>query len=593
MVMPSRQHAWMLAACFCCWLPTVCGCSTMMPSRPEGCERMTRKSLIRGAAILAAAGLVNRFLGAAARIALPTLIGDEGVGLYQMAYPVYGVFLVVSTAGIPVAVSKLVAEQAARNDASGALKVLKVAAAILVLTGTFFSVALALGAGPIARHLARDARASLAIIAVSPAVLILSVTSAFRGYFQGLQNMGPSAVSQVAEQVIRVAAMIGLAWLLLPRGIEYSAAGANLGAVLGGAAGFLVLMVAYFRLEHVPGTWRVTWRQIRDAFARRAAAGRRAEPSTDPSSYMATTLGLTRRIFQLSLPVVLAAAIMPLMQFLDIAIVPMRLGAAGFAADEITRLFGRLTGMAQPLMYFPTLVTAAIAASSVPAISEALARSDGATLSGRAQEAIRLGFLFALPSAVGLFIFAREFSLMLRWPAEVEVPLRALAFGTMFLALQQISSGILQGLGAVGVPVRNLAKGALAKLVVSFVLTGMPSYGIRGAALGTVAAFAVAGLLNVLALVRMLGFSIDVENSVIKPAAAVLAMALAARGAYGAVYGALRSNTLGSLVAIASGVLVYGLLLLLTGSVGRHEIRVFPGGGRIVRVLERLRLVRR
>ncbi|MEW6228188.1 MAG: polysaccharide biosynthesis protein [Bacillota bacterium] len=548
---------------------------------------MTRKSLIKGAAILAAAGLANRFLGAAARIALPTLIGDEGVGLYQMAYPVYGVFLVVSTAGIPVAVSKLVAEQAARNNARGTLKILKIATGILVLTGTFFSLALALGAGPIATCVARDARAALAIIAVSPAVLILSVTSAFRGYFQGLQNMGPSAVSQVAEQVVRVSAMIGLAWLLLPRGVEFSAAGANLGAVIGGVAGLVVLLVAYFRLEHVPGSWKVTWPQIKATVVHRAPA------SGDPGDYMSSTLALTRRIFELSLPVVLAAAIMPLMQFLDIAVVPLRLGAAGFPADEITRLFGRLTGMAQPLMYFPTLVTAAIAASAVPAISEALARGDRSTLSGRAQEAIRLGFLFALPSAVGLFIFAREFSLLLRWPAEVEVPLRALAFGTVFLALQQISSGILQGLGAVGVPVRNLAKGAAAKLIVSFVLTGMPSYGIRGAALGTVAAFAVAGLLNVGALVRMLGFSIDVKNGVAKPAVAVVIMALAARGAYGAVYRAAGSNTLSSLVAIGAGAVVYGVTLLLTGVVGRHELEVFPGGGRIVRILDKLGLVRR
>ncbi|HHY33003.1 MAG TPA: polysaccharide biosynthesis protein [Firmicutes bacterium] len=574
---------------------------------------MTRKSLIRGAAILAAAGLANRFLGAVSRIVLPSLIGDEGVGLYQMAYPVYGVFLVVSTAGVPVAVSKLVAEQTARNNPAGALKVLKVATAILFLTGTFFSAALALGAGPIARYVARDARAALAIVAVSPAVLILSVTSAFRGYFQGMQEMGPSALSQVSEQVVRVSAMIGLAWLLLPRGVEFSAAGANLGAVLGGAAGFLVLLVAYFRLQHVPGSWKVSWAQVRAVFARSGREGGGARRRGDGESrgrsaaedgapgggaraiedYMGSTLALVRRIFDLSLPVVLAAAIMPLMQFLDIAIVPMRLASAGFSPDEVTRLFGRLTGMAQPLMYFPTLVTSAVAASAVPAISEALARRDRSTLSARAEEAIRLGFLFALPSAVGLFVFAKEFSIMLRWPAEVAVPLRALAFGTVFLALQQVSSGILQGLGEVTVPVRNLAKGALAKLVVSLVLTGMPAYGIRGAAYGTVAAFAVAGLLNVAALVRMLGLSIDVMNTAVKPVLGVAVMALVARAAYAGVYRAVASNTLGALAAIVVAVAVYGLALLVTGVVGRHELEVFPGGGKIASVLERLGLLRR
>ncbi len=551
---------------------------------------MTKKSLVKGAAILAAAGLVNRFLGAASRIVLPTLIGDEGVGLYQMAYPVYGVFLVVSTAGIPVAVSKLVAEQTAMSNPRGALRILKVATALLVATGALFSLALLVSASAIARHIARDARASLAIVAVSPAVLLLSVASAFRGYFQGLQEMAPSATSQVVEQIVRVASMIGLAWFLLPRGIEYAAAGANLGAVFGGAAGLATLLVAYLRSKHEPGSWRLTWRQVRSVVAPRAM--RSGTDGSTPGAHADSTRSLIRRIFELSFPVVLAAAIMPLMQFLDIAIVPLRLGAAGFTPEESTRLFGRLTGMAQPLMYFPTLVTAAIAASAVPAVSEALARGGGATLSERAEEAIRLGFLFALPSAVGLFVFAREFSVLLTWPAEVEVPLRALAFGTVFLALQQTSSGILQGLGEVSVPVRNLAKGAVVKLVTSYVLTGLPAYGIRGAALGTVAAFAVAGLLNVVVVVRRLGFSVDVQNSLAKPALGAALMALAARGTYDAIFRATSSNARACLGAIGGGVLVYGVFLLLTRVIGRRELEVLPGGGRIARILEKFGLLR-
>lgn len=551
---------------------------------------MTKKSMIRGAAILAAASLVNRFLGAVSRIALPTLIGDEGVGLYQMAYPVYGIFLVISTAGIPVAVSKLVAEQTAQGNRAGALKILQVATAILVLTGTLFSFALAFGAKPIATFIARDPRAAWAIIAVSPAVLVLSVASAFRGFFQGLQHMAPSALSQVVEQIVRVTAMIGLAWAFLPRGVEYAAAGANLGAVFGGVAGLLVLIVAYLKQEHRRGSWRTAW-SMSDKREELQREGQRDAGTRD--NYMASRVALVRKIFDLSLPVVLAAAIMPLMQFLDIGIVPLRLSHAGFSPDEITRLFGRLTGMAQPLMYFPTLVTAAVATSSVPAIAEALAHGDRSTLSGRAQEAIRLGFLFALPSSVGLFIFAEEFSLMLRWPAEVAVPLRVLALGTVFLALQQISSGILQGLGAVGVPVRNLAKGAVAKLIVSFTLTGMPAFGIRGAALGTVAAFAVAGLMNVVTLVRMLGFTLDVHNTVVKPVLGVVLMVLGSKAAYSGVYKATASNTIACLVAIVVAVAVYGTALLLTGVVGRREIEVFPGGRKVAGILEGLGLLRR
>jgi stage V sporulation protein B len=551
---------------------------------------VTKRSMIKGAAILAAAALINRFLGAVSRVALPTLIGDVGVGLYQMAYPVYGIFLVVSTAGIPVAVSKLVAEQVAKKNDKGAVQILRVATIILVVTGALFSIGLAFGAKSIAKYIARDPRAALAIIAVSPAIFVLSVASAFRGYYQGLQNMVPSALSQVVEQIIRVAAMIGLAWVFLPRGVEYAAAGANLGAVFGGAAGLFVLVIIYLR-ERRRGEDRKA--MFSDGHGKNEVQGITECEVHLEDNYMASGSSLVRKIFELSFPVVLAAAIMPLMQFLDVGIVPLRLNHAGFSPDEITRLFGQLTGMAQPLMYFPTVVTAAVATSSVPAISEALASGDQSMLKTRGQEAIRLGFLFALPAAVGLFIFAKEFSLMLRWPQEVAVPLQALALGTVFLALQQISSGILQGLGAVKIPVKNLAIGGVAKLVVSFIFTGIPAFGIRGAALGTVAAFAVAGLMNITTLAKMQGFALDVRNTVVWPIIGVLLMVLGSRAVYSWVYVTGVGNTFSCLAAIIVAVAIYGITLLLSGVMGRGELSVFPGGSRLSWLLEKLGLLRR
>ncbi|HHV61939.1 MAG TPA: oligosaccharide flippase family protein, partial [Firmicutes bacterium] len=207
---------------------------------------MSRGSFVRGAAILAVAGLANRVVGAISRIVLPAMIGDEGMGLFQMAYPIYSMFLVFSTAGVPVAVSKLVAEQAARGNRRGTHHILKIATSILAFTGIFSTAVLFMAAGYLSRVVLKDPRAVYSIYATAPAVLILSVMSGFRGYFQGLQRMETSAVSQIGEQLVRVFFMIGLAYVLLPRGIEYSAAGAAFGAVAGGVAGFAILLVAYY-----------------------------------------------------------------------------------------------------------------------------------------------------------------------------------------------------------------------------------------------------------------------------------------------------------------------------------------------------------
>lgn len=551
---------------------------------------------MRGAAILAVAGLANRVVGAISRIILPAMIGDEGMGLFQMAYPIYSMFLVFSTAGVPVAVSKLVAEQAAKGNRRGTRYILRVATMILAFTGIFSTAVLFMTAGYLSRVVLKDTRAAYSIYATAPAVLILSVMSGFRGYFQGLQRMETSAASQIGEQLIRVFFMIGLAYILLPRGIEYSAAGAAFGAVAGGVAGFAILIAAYYR-GGVPGI------DGGEAVALTAGTGTGAgtgsgsgsegvSPARVVDPYMRSSTALAVQVFSLSLPIVLGAAIMPLMQVVDAALVPVRLHAAGILGAEVTRLYGQLTGMALPLVYFPTVLTTALATSAVPAVSEAVAFQDRRLLLSRAQDIVWLGFLIGLPASLGLYLLADEFCMMFYRLPQAGVSLRALAFGTLFLCLQQTSSGVLQGLGAVSIPVKNLLKGAIVKAIVNYVLTGIPAIGIRGAALGTVAGFGLSSILNIIDLYKMLGLSLDVRDKVAKPVLATFVMGIAVIVVYDGVMRATGSNTLGALGATTAGAGVYGLTLLATGALHQKDIEMLPMGKRLARLLVRLKLIR-
>lgn len=183
-------------------------------------ESSSNKNFIRGAAILAAAGIISRILGALYRIPLANLLGDEGIGLFELAQPLYNFFLTASTAGLPLAISKLVSEKTAVRDERGAMDVFKVALVFLLFTGVLSATVMFTTADWLAGNVYNDPRVALSIKAITPALIFVTVVSAFRGFFQGRQEMAPSAISQVLEQLFRVGSMLLLAMLLLPKGLE-------------------------------------------------------------------------------------------------------------------------------------------------------------------------------------------------------------------------------------------------------------------------------------------------------------------------------------------------------------------------------------
>src|SRR5579875_3788342 len=199
---------------------------------------MRRASFLRGALILVAGSLASRGLGAVYRFILPSLMGGGeqaayGMGLFGMAYPIYTGILDLSAVGVPLAISKRVAENVARGQHGAATRVFRVAFGILAVVGLVFSGLLALVAKPYARYVTLDPNAAISILAIAPAIFFASLEIGYRGFFQGMQHMAPQSVSQVVEQLVRILTMFALAVLLLPHGIEYAAAGASFGAVTG------------------------------------------------------------------------------------------------------------------------------------------------------------------------------------------------------------------------------------------------------------------------------------------------------------------------------------------------------------------------
>lgn len=497
-----------------------------------------KKSFLQGAVILSVAGVVSKILGALYRIPLARLIGDEGMGLYQMAYPIYTTILALATAGVPVAISVLVSRNKTKGFNGDSQKLFRVSLIVLLTAGIVLTVLVMQSAHFIANYVLKQPLAYYPILAVAPAIIFASLMSVFRGYFQGHQSMMPTAVSQVFEQLFRVAAVLVLAVILFPRGLEYAAAGATFGAVIGGIAGLIILVGYYF------------WFQKK--------AGREQNLLYSGAS----SAELAKEMVRLAVPVSFGAVVLPLVQMLDAIIVPGRLMAIGYSTSAATALYGQLSGMAAVLISLPTIFTISIATSLVPAISESLARGERKALNERLNSAFRAGMLIALPSAAGLFILATQISDLLYAAPEAGIPLEPLAFSCIALAAFQLSSAGLQGMGRPEIAMKSLLVTGILKVIFNYTLTGIPALNIRGAAIGTVVAFLIGSFLNLLYLRKITGISYEISR-LVKITAVTVIMAVGVKYSYQFLVGIDIRSHLATVMAITIGVGIYGSLLFI------------------------------
>lgn len=533
---------------------------------------MSKKSFLKGAIILGIAGLIVKILGAFFRIPLANVIGDEGMGYYQTAYPVYVFLLVLSTSGIPTAISKIVSEKNAVGNRQGAHRVFRISFILLFFIGITTSVALYLGAGYLV-HVLKNPGAYDAMIAIAPALLFVPVMAAYRGYFQGLQDMKPTAVSQVIEQLFRVVTGLFLAYFLVTKGLKYAAAGASFGAAAGAIAGSITIIGIYYIK--------------RNSIHKNIKASKR----TDTES-----IGkILYKIFVIAIPITIGAAIMPIMNMIDVAIVMRRLQEVGFTREAAVSLYGQLTGMAGPLINFPQILSMSIAWSLVPAISDANERKDYDFLRYNVKTGVRVSIIIGLPCAFGLMALSQQIMLLM-FPMQKASALSAapslfiLAFGVIFLSTVQTLTGVLQGLGKPVIPVINLAVGSIFKIVCTFVLTGIPNINVKGAAVGTAVAYAVASLLNLMAVKKYTNTHFDFNLSVIKPLVSSAVMAGAVVGSYD-LLDLYMGRSISTVIAVMVGVFVYAIMLFVIKGITYDDLKMMPKGDKIIKLLKKIKLM--
>lgn len=544
---------------------------------------MAKKSFVQGAAVLAVAGLLVKVLGAIFRIPLGNMIGTEGLANYNPAYYVYNLFLILATAGIPVAISRMVSERVSFGQFAEAHRVFKISRALMLVIGGASFLIVFFGAEFFA-EVSNVSGASLAMRAISPALIFVPIMASYRGYFQGMQDMKPTAVSQVVEQVFRVAVGLSLAYFFFHSAQrmgaaskfspeETGAAGATLGAAAGAVGGLLVMIIVYVLNKN----------KIRSRIARERKGPRSARESSN---------AILKKIAIIAVPITVGAAIMPIVNLIDVAVVTRRLVSSGWDLTMAKDMYGQLSGFVGSLINFPQVLTQAVAMSLVPLVAAAYKQKDMAYLRENVQTGLRMAVILGLPCAVGLFVLAEPILLLLyptqQASATSAAPcLMVMSIGVVFLSTVQTLTGVLQGVGKQMIPVRNLVVGVIAKFIITWELTGIPAVNILGAASGTVAAYLIASILNIRAVRKYTGTRFDFMATAVKPFISSAVMGICTWGSYHLLYVLLDGSRLATVIAILFAVIVYAVMVFATKTITKEEVARMPKGDKIVRILNK------
>lgn len=532
--------------------------------------------LVKGTLILSIATLLTKIIGSLFWAPFQNIAGDQTVGLYRISFPFYSILLMVASAGIPITVSKFVAERLSQDDYPAARRVFKAAAIILSLTGLFAFCILFFGADFISRVLLDnpDTKYSMQVLACS--ILIVPVMGAYRGFFQGQQQMMPTGISQVIEQVIRVGVVIGLTYWMVQEGMstDLVAAGATSGAFFGAVGGLLVVLWYNRRDKQIQ--YDKTWNP----------------PIRRPESLWS----LSKKIFVYAIPISLATLVLPLIGLIDSFTVPRLLMDTGLSDAATNTQFG-IYSRGEPFVNVISTFSSSLTLALIPAIAAHIARGEKEAVAHKVSQSWLMTLVISLPASLALCVLAEPFNISMYMDNKGESTLSILAFSSIFSTLAVTCSGILQGLGYNKLPVRHLLIGAAVKVAGNFLF--IPTMGIRGSALAMVCAYAVVCGLNLWQVIHKTGVKFGLMSHVMKPTLSASIMA----GSLYFIYQAMNQGFLmeqqsrllymiASLVLIVLGILIYLVVLLLTKTISEQELRTMPGGRKAIGLLTRLRLIR-
>lgn len=531
-----------------------------------------QKSLVGGISVLGLAGLICKVVGVLYRIPLAAIVGGEGLGIYQKVFPAYNLLLTISSAGIPVAISRMVSHYLTLGDSRNAKRIFRIAAIALTALGAAATALLMLVSGNIAAWQGTEAAAQ-GYLCIAPSLLLVCVMSAFRGYMQGRRDMMPTAVSQLIEQVGKVAVALPFAALGMRRGgVAWGAAGALLGTSLAEAAALAYMVIRYRREKPLAILYPQTSNEL-------PLEGKR----------------IAKRLLYVSVPITLGACIVPLAGFVDSMMLTNIMEGFGMAADEALIRYGIYSGMVLTLINVPTALAMAMSVSLVPDVAAGSARKDTAFVARESGTGLRMASVIGFPCSVGMSLLAKPLLFLfysgnytatqLTLAAEL---LRISSLTIVLFTMVQATSGILQGIGKQKIPMYTLLAGVACKVALNYTLVRIPEINIHGAPYASLLCYTVSMLPNLYFVCKYTGYRFGICDILLRPLIATALMGGAVWALWSYLFGeSCLSGSRGGLLAAVVVCVAAGMAVYFAAAWALHAIKKEDMPTRIRRRLEK------
>ena len=496
--------------------------------------------------------------------------GDKGNGIVASSYQIYALLLTISSIGIPNAISKLISERYAVEDYKGAHRIFKIAFATFSIIGLIGSLILFLGAHVISVYWLQIPETEMTLVSLSPAVFFVTIASVMRGYFNGRQKISIGARSQTLEQVFKTLLtiiIVEIVAILSNVSTEWMAAGANLATTLATFLGFSYLFL-YYKSER---------KEI-------------AEDIKNTKNYKYEKVSkIIKKIFYVSIPITLTAIMSSINKNVDSFTVVR--GLKTFLPEEVAKVqYGILGGKVDTLTSLPLAINVAFATALVPAISAAKAKKDEKAISQKTSFSLLVSMLIGLPCTVGMILFAGPIlNLLFPNANQGALVLQISALTVIFTILDQTINGALQGYGKLMVPTIAMGTGTLIKIILNIILIPIPSIGVYGAAIGSVACHLVAFIIAITVLKRTIKLDLTFSKLVLKPALATIIMAICSYFVYYLLNGIIFER-LATIIAILVAVIIYVISVIKLKIFTKEEIKMLPFGEKINLFFEKNKL---
>lgn len=545
-----------------------------MQNTPKNTQK--KQSFLGGAAVLALATAIVKVIGAFYKIPLQRIIGETGYGFFSTAYDVYSVLLMISTTGLPVAMSRMISEAQALGRPAQIRRIHSVAYRVFLTLGLIGTLGMSVFCVQLATMCGQK-DAWFAVLCLSPSVLFMCITSSYRGFFQGQGDMRPTSLSQVSEALCKL--FIGLAAAYgimkyfsnngttateagMTRAYSWAAGGAILGVTVGCLVAMLMLMVMH----------------------------RKADRALDGGDRRVKSRNRTlRQLLAIAIPITIGAAGLQIISLIDTVVYMYRLkGAAGFTQEQANTLKG-IYNFCQTIFNLPCAFVSPLIVSIIPALTEHITMKNRRGERIVTESSLRVMSLIAMPCAVGLAVLPGQIYQMLASHSQSSLTtakpvLAVLGVCVLFNCMVLLTNAIMQAHGDVTLPVIHMLIGGVIKIVVNYILVGNPKLNIVGAAIGTLTCYIAITCMNVVAM-RKRNYQLHLARTMLKPLLASLLMGVVAFFGYRLVAAVLHPGTVATVAAVALAALVYVILVLVLRIITREDCELLPKGDKIAKIL--------